>query len=102
MNEPCNLRGRCIYNCARAAGAPSHPKVFYKNLMKRNLLILSLAFAAVTALLYAGLNGITKDHGYGFFFTFIGAMTTIGLGLDVVNQLKIHIRKSNLRKLGRY
>ena len=70
--------------------------------MKKNLLIFGLAFLAVTALLYAGLNGMTNDQSYGFFFTFIGAITTIGLGLDVVNQLRIHVRKSNVRKLGRY
>jgi hypothetical protein len=69
--------------------------------MKKNFLMLSLAFLAVTVLLYAGLNGLTKDHSYGFFFTFIGALTTIGLGLDVVNQLRLHVRKSNVRKLGR-
>ena len=70
--------------------------------MKKTLLTLSLAFLAVTALLYAGLDGLNHDHDYGFFFTFIGAITTIGLGLDVVNHLRLHIRKENVRKLGRY
>jgi Trk-type K+ transport system membrane component len=67
----------------------------------KNFLLLTLALIAVIVLLYAGLNGLTKNHSYGFFFTFIGAITTIGLGLDVVNQLKIHVRKNNVRKLGR-
>lgn len=67
----------------------------------KNFLLLGLALLAVTVLLYAGLNGLTKDHTYGFFFTFIGGITTIGLGIDVVNQLKIHVRKNNTRKLGR-
>jgi len=67
----------------------------------KNLLMLGLALAAVIIILYAGLNGLMKDHSYGFFFTFIGAITTIGLGIDVVNHLKIHVRKNNVRKLGR-
>ena len=70
--------------------------------MRKNLLTLSLALLAVIVMLYAGLNGLTNDHSYGFFFTFIGAVTTIGLGLDVVNHLRIHLRRSNVRKLGRF
>jgi hypothetical protein len=66
----------------------------------RNFVLLSLALLAVMIMLYAGLQGLMKDHSYGFFFTFIGAITTIGLGIDVVNHLKIHIRKSNIKKLG--
>jgi hypothetical protein len=70
-----------------------------KDLMK-NFFLLSLALVAVITLLYAGFNGLVKDHSYGPFFTFIGAITTIGLGIDVVNHLKIHIRKNKVRKLG--
>ena len=70
--------------------------------MKKNLLTFSLALLAVIVMLYTGLNGLTNDHSYGFFFTFIGAVTTIGLGLDVVNHLRLHIRRSNIRKLGRF
>lgn len=69
--------------------------------MKKNLLLLSLALLAVITLLYVGLNGLNRDHTYGFFFTFVGAVTTIGLGLDVINHLKIHTRKTSVRKLGR-
>lgn len=68
----------------------------------RNFLMLALALLAVIAILYAGLNGLMKNHSYGFFFIFIGSLTTIGLGLDVVTQLKEHVRKSNVRKLGRF
>lgn len=68
----------------------------------RNFLMLGLALLGVIALLYAGLNGLMKNHAYGFFFIFIGSLTTIGLGLDVVTQLKEHVRKSNVRKLGRF
>jgi hypothetical protein len=66
----------------------------------KNILLFGLAVAAVMLMLFAGLQGILKDHSYGSFFTFIGAITTIGLGIDVVNHLKIRIRKSNIRKLG--
>jgi hypothetical protein len=72
-----------------------------KNLMK-NILLLCLALVAVIAILYAGLNGLMKNHSYGFMFTFVGAVTTIGLGIDVVNHLKNHIRKATVRKLGRF
>lgn len=67
----------------------------------KSYLMFSLALLTVVALLYAGLNGMVKDHSYGFFFTFIGGITTVGLGLDVVNHLKIQVRKANVRKLGR-
>lgn len=67
----------------------------------KNFVLLTLALIAVIVLLYAGLNGLMKNHSYGFFFVFIGSLTTIGLGLDVVNHLKVHVRKSNVRKLGR-
>jgi hypothetical protein len=66
----------------------------------KKFLLFGLAVAAVMLMLFAGLQGIVNDHSYGSFFTFIGAITTIGLGIDVVNHLKIRIRKSNIRKLG--
>ena len=69
--------------------------------MKKNFVLLSLAFLAVIVILFAGLNGLTKDHPYGFFLTFVGAITTIGLGMDVVGQLRTHVRKTSTRKLGR-
>ena len=69
--------------------------------MKKHSLLLSLALLAVTALLYAGVNGMTNDHSYGSFFTFIGGVTTVGLGIDVVNHLKTLVRRNNIRKLGR-
>ena len=66
----------------------------------KKFLLLSLALLGVIVLLYAGLNGLTKDHTYGFFFTFTGALTTIGLGIDVVNQLRVQEQKNSIRKLG--
>ncbi|MEX2235772.1 MAG: hypothetical protein WD824_26680 [Cyclobacteriaceae bacterium] len=68
----------------------------------KKFLLLTLALLAVIIILYAGLNGIMKDHAYGSIFTFIGGLTTIGLGIDVVNHLKIYERKANVRKLGRF
>lgn len=68
----------------------------------KKFLLLSLALLAVIIILYASLNGIMKDHSYGSIFTFIGGLTTIGLGIDVVNHLRIHERKGNVRKLGRF
>lgn len=70
--------------------------------MKKNLLLLGLALLAVTAMLYAGLNGLSNNHSYGIFFTFIGGITTIGLGLDVVNHLRLNVRRDDVRKLGRF
>lgn len=67
----------------------------------KNIFLLCLALLAVIVILYAGLHGLTRNHPYGFFFLFTGAITTIGLGLDVVNQLRMHVRKANVRKLGR-
>jgi hypothetical protein len=66
----------------------------------KNLFLLALALVAVTIVMYAGMHGLTNNHSYGFFFLFTGAITTIGLGIDLVNQLKIRERKSNIRKLG--
>ena len=67
----------------------------------KNSFLLSLALVAVIVVLYAGVSGLIKNHSYGPFFTFVGGITTIGLGLDVVNHLRITVRKSNVRKLGR-
>jgi hypothetical protein len=69
--------------------------------MKKPFVLLSLALLAVIIILYTGLKGLTSDQSYGFFLTFIGALTTIGLGIDVVKHLQAHVRNSNVRKLGR-
>jgi hypothetical protein len=68
----------------------------------KHVLLFGLALMAVVVMLYAGLDGLLKQRPHGFFFTFTGAITTIGLGIDVVNHLKIRIRKDNVRKLGGY
>lgn len=69
------------------------------NYMKK-IFIFLLALLAVIITLYAGLNGLMEDHAYGTFFTFVGAITTVGLGVDIVNHLKLEARKNTLRKLG--
>lgn len=66
----------------------------------KNFALLSLALLAVIIMMYAGVEGLLKNHSYGSVFTFIGALTTIGLGIDVVTHLKIRIRKNNVGKLG--
>lgn len=60
---------------------------------------LSLALIAVIIMLHTGVQGLLNDQAYGLFFTFIGALTTIGLGMDVVSHLEMGIRKNNIRKL---
>lgn len=70
--------------------------------MKKNLLLFSLALVAVIVMLHTGLDGLLNNHSYGIFLTFIGGITTIGLGLDVVNHLRLHVRRDNVRKLGRF
>jgi hypothetical protein len=74
--------------------------IFPIDLMK-NFLLLSLALVGVIVILYAGVHGLMKNHSYGFMFTFIGGLTTIGLGLDVVNHLRSKIKKATIRRLGR-
>lgn len=69
--------------------------------MRKNVVLFGLALLAVVALLYAGVDGLSNDHSYGFFFTFTGAITTVGLGLDVVNHLRIQVKNASVRKLGR-
>lgn len=79
-------------------------RILYKYLFPsrmKNYLLLSLALLGVIVMLYAGLNGIVKNYSYGFFFTFTGAITTVGLGLDVINHLKDRERRNSVRKLGR-
>ncbi len=61
--------------------------------------LLGLALIAVIIILHTGVQGLINDHAYGSFFTFIGALTTIGLGIDVVSHLEMGIRKNNIRKL---
>jgi|EndMetStandDraft_4_1072995.scaffolds.fasta_scaffold417562_2 hypothetical protein len=67
----------------------------------KNLTALALAFVLVGVLLYAGINGVMRDHSYGSFFIFLGLCTATGLSLDVSKLVKERVRKANARKLGR-
>ncbi len=67
----------------------------------KNQLLLGLVLLTVAVMLYAGIDGMIRNHTYGLFFTFVGGLTTIGLGLDIVNHLRQEVRKQNVRKLGR-
>jgi hypothetical protein len=68
----------------------------------KNLTVLFLAIIAVCVMLYAGIQAITNNYSYGPFVTFIGLCTAVGLSIDVFNHIQLRIRKSNVRKLGRF
>ena len=68
----------------------------------KNLTVLFLAIIAVCVMLYAGIQAIANDYSYGPSMTFIGLCTAVGLSIDVFNHIQIRIRKSNVRKLGRF
>ena len=68
----------------------------------KNLTVLCLAIIAVVLMLIAGYDGMSKNYSYGPFITFIGVCTAIGVAIDLFNHIQIRIRKSNVRKLGRF
>lgn len=65
----------------------------------KNVILFSLCLLVTGIILYIGLHGLDHHHQYGSFLTFIGAITTVGLGIDIVNHIQTGIRKSNIRKL---
>lgn len=67
----------------------------------KNLTTLGLAFVLVGVMLYAGVNGIIRDHSYGPFFVFLAICTATGLAFDVTRVIKERIRKAQIRKFGR-
>jgi hypothetical protein len=67
----------------------------------KNLTTLALAFVLVGVMLYAGVNGILRDHSYGPFFIFLAVCTGMGLTFDVTRLIRERARKSNIRKFGR-
>lgn len=67
----------------------------------KNLTVLGLALVLVGVMLFAGVNGILRDHSYGPFFIFLAACTATGLSMDITRHIRERIKKSNLRKLGR-
>lgn len=68
----------------------------------KNILLIILSIVAVIVMLAAGVDGLNKDYTYGPFVTFVGCCTGIGLVIDVYNHVQMWIRKSNVRKLGRF
>jgi hypothetical protein len=64
--------------------------------------VLILAIIAVALMLYAGVNALTNDYSYGPFMIFIGVCSAVGLTIDVFNHIQLSLRKSNVRKLGRF
>jgi hypothetical protein len=68
----------------------------------KNLTVLFLAIIAVCVMLYAGIQAIVNNYSYGPFMTFIGLCTAVGLSIDLFNHIQLRIRKSNVRKLGRF
>jgi hypothetical protein len=67
----------------------------------KNFTVLGLVIVLVGVLLYAGMNGIQRDHSYGPFFIFLAVCTAAGLSLDVRKLVKERIRRSNAKKFGR-
>jgi hypothetical protein len=67
----------------------------------KNFTVVGLALILVAVMLYAGVNGVMRDHAYGPFFIFLAACTATGLSLDITRLIKERIRKSNVRKFGR-
>jgi hypothetical protein len=68
----------------------------------KNLTVLLLASIAVVVMIYAGVNAISNDYAYGPFMTFIGMCTAVGLSIDLFNHIQVRLKKSNVRKLGRF
>jgi hypothetical protein len=68
----------------------------------KNLTVLCLAIVTVVLMLYAGYDGMSKNYSYGPFITFIGVCTAVGVAIDLFNHIQVRLRKSNVRKLGRF
>jgi hypothetical protein len=67
----------------------------------KNLTVLFLALVLVAVLLYAGVNGVIRNHSYGPFFIFLAACTATGLSFDITRFVKERLRKANIKKFGR-
>ena len=67
----------------------------------KNAIVLILAIIAVGVMVYAGVNGISRDHATGPFFIFLAACCATGLSMDVTRVVKEKIRRNNVRKFGR-
>ncbi len=65
----------------------------------KHVILFGLCLLVTGITLYIGLHGLDHHLPYGTFLTFIGAITTVGFGIDIVNHIQTGIRKSNIRKL---
>jgi hypothetical protein len=67
----------------------------------KNLTTLALAFVLVGVMLYAGVNGLLRNHSYGSFLVFLSVCTATGLAFDTTRFVRERIKKSHIRKFGR-
>lgn len=52
-------------------------------------MVFALAFICVLMMIYVGYDALSRNQErVGLFFTFVGAMTVVGLVIDFVNHLK--------------
>jgi hypothetical protein len=68
----------------------------------KNFTLLLLAIIAVFVMLYAGVNGLNNHYSYGPFITFVGGCTAVGVAIDLFNHFQLQLKRSNIRKLGRF
>jgi hypothetical protein len=67
----------------------------------KSLLVFFLAVVAVALMVYAGVNGILRDHASGPLFIFLAACCATGLSMDITTTVKQRIRRNNVKKFGR-
>ena len=67
----------------------------------KNWIVLVLAMVAIGVMVYAGINGITRDHATGPFFIFLAACCATGLSMDLSRVVREKIKNNKVRKFGR-
>lgn len=67
----------------------------------KNLIVLVLAIVAIGVMVYAGVNGINRDHATGPFFIFLAACCATGLSMDLNRVVREKIKNNKVRKFGR-
>ena len=63
--------------------------------------MLFLVFVLVAVLVYAGVDGLMKDHATGPLFIFLAVCTATGLTMDINRLVKERVRRNNIKKFGR-
>jgi hypothetical protein len=61
--------------------------------------VFGLSIFAVVIMILMGVQQLSVNQDLGMFFVFVGGCTAIGLVLDLVNYIKLRIRRNNVRKL---